>query len=58
MRRNVGHLTKLWKEEYIDMVKMFKDHQHVYEGNKKYKRIEIKNDDTSWKKIYQEIENY
>ena len=39
----------------MDMVKMFKEYQDIYEKNKKYKRVEIKNDNESWKKVYEEI---
>ncbi|GET01554.1 hypothetical protein GLOIN_2v1791704 [Rhizophagus clarus] len=35
------------KEEYMDMVRMFKDYQNIYERNKKYKRVEIRNDNES-----------
>ncbi|GES76231.1 enzymatic polyprotein, putative [Rhizophagus clarus] len=53
-----GHKTSydiLNKEEYMDMVRMFKDYQNIYERNKKYKRVEIRNDNESWKKVYEEI---
>ena len=47
--------TTLRKGEYLDMVKMFKDHQNIYENKKKYKGVEIKNDENSWKKVYNQI---
>jgi thymidylate kinase len=39
------------KKEYMDMVKMFKEHQYVYDNTRKYKKIKIKNDDMSWKQL-------
>ena len=53
-----GHKSSydtLKKEEYLDMVKMFKDHQTIYEDKKKYKAVEIKNDTESWKRVYNQI---
>ncbi|CAB4440181.1 unnamed protein product, partial [Rhizophagus irregularis] len=48
----------LKKNEYLDMVKMFKENQDVYKDTKRYSRIRIKNDENSWKKVYKEIEKY
>jgi thymidylate kinase len=53
-----GHKSSyetLKKTEYLDMVKMFKEHQLIYENKKKYKAMEIKNDNESWKRIYNQI---
>ncbi|EXX61361.1 hypothetical protein RirG_171850 [Rhizophagus irregularis DAOM 197198w] len=58
-KSNEGHKTSyetLNEEEYMDMVKMFKEHQNIYENKGKYKRIKIKNDDKSWKKVYKRVE--
>ncbi|CAB4442123.1 unnamed protein product [Rhizophagus irregularis] len=46
------------KEEYMDMVKMFKQHQNVYENKNKYKSIKIQNDDKSWRKVYKKINEF
>ncbi|PKY42726.1 hypothetical protein RhiirA4_456580 [Rhizophagus irregularis] len=35
----------LKKNEYLDMVKMFKENQDVYKDTKRYSRIRIKNDE-------------
>lgn len=48
----------LKKDEYLDMVKMFKDNQDVYKDTKRYSRVKVKNDETSWKKVYNEIEKH
>ena len=53
-----GHKSSyetLNKTEYLDMVKMFKEYQVIYEDKKKYKDIEIKNDKESWKRVYNQI---
>jgi Na+/phosphate symporter len=42
----------------MDMVRMFKEYQDIYENREKYKNIRIKNDDKSWKKVYKEIKEY
>lgn len=55
---NGGHKSSyetLKEKEYLDMVKMFKEHQVIYENKKKYKAVEIKNDRESWKRIYNQI---
>ncbi|PKY61526.1 hypothetical protein RhiirA4_486639, partial [Rhizophagus irregularis] len=60
-KSNEGHKSSydtLNKEKYMDMVKMFKDHQEIYENREKYKNIKIKNNDKSWKKVYKEIKEY
>jgi hypothetical protein len=48
----------LKKNEYLDMVKMFKENQDVYKDTKRYSRIEVRNDDSSWRKVYKEIEKH
>ena len=39
------------------MVEMFKKYQNVYEDTEKYKKVKIKNDDKSQKKVYKRIKN-
>ena len=39
------------------MVDMFKKYQDIYEDTERYKRVKIKNDDKSWKKVYKQIKN-
>ncbi|CAB4408573.1 unnamed protein product [Rhizophagus irregularis] len=54
-----GHRSSyntLNEEEYMDMVRMFKENQNVYENEGKYRNIKIKNDDKSWKKVYKQVE--
>ncbi|PKY62441.1 hypothetical protein RhiirA4_432532 [Rhizophagus irregularis] len=48
----------LKKDEYLDMVKMFKDNQDVYKDTKRYSRIEVKNDNSSWRKVFKEVEKW
>ncbi|RGB35502.1 hypothetical protein C1646_759275 [Rhizophagus diaphanus] len=58
---NKGHKSSyntLNKEEYMDMIKMFKEYQNIYENKEKYRNIKIKNDNKSWKKIYKQNINY
>ena len=53
-----GHKSSyntLNKEEYMDMVKMFKKYQNIYEDKKLYKAVKIQNDDKSWRNVYKEI---
>ena len=45
----------LKEHEYMEMVKMFKEYQTIYENKKKYKAVKIQNDDKSWKIVYNEI---
>ena len=45
----------LKKEEYLDMKEMFKEHQIIYDNKNKYKAVEIKNDQESWKRVYNSI---
>ena len=55
-----GHRSSyniLNEKEYRDMVRMFKEHQNVYENKEKYKNIKIKNDNKSWKNVYKQVEN-
>ena len=54
-----GHKSSyntLNEEEYMDMVKMFREYQNIYENEEKYRNIKIKNDDKSWKKVYKQVE--
>ena len=54
-----GHKSSyntLNEEEYMDMVRMFKENQDVYENREKYRNIKIKNDNKSWKKVYKQAE--
>ncbi|CAB4419687.1 unnamed protein product [Rhizophagus irregularis] len=44
--------------EYMDMVRMFKEYQNVYENEGKYRNIKIKNDDKSWKKVYKWVKGF
>ena len=37
------------------MVKSFKENQNVYEDTKRYIQIKIKNDEESWKLVYNKI---
>ncbi|GET62370.1 hypothetical protein GLOIN_2v1791704 [Rhizophagus irregularis DAOM 181602=DAOM 197198] len=46
------------KEEYMDMVKMFEEHQGIYENKEKYKNIEIKNDNESWEEVLNRSKRY
>jgi hypothetical protein len=58
---NGGHKSSydtLKEGEYMDMVKMFKEHQNIYMGTKKYSKVKIKNDKKSWEKVYKEIKKY
>ena len=45
----------LEEESYRSMVESFKLYQDLYEDTKRYKQIKIKNDDESWKRVYEEI---
>jgi thymidylate kinase len=59
-KNNKGHKSSyktLKEDEYMDMVKMFKKHQNIYEDTKRYKTARIKNDDRSWKKVYKRIKD-
>lgn len=62
MKKNIeGHKTSydiLKKEEYMDMVRMFKENQNVYKDTERYSRIKIRNDKDSWRKVYKEIEKW
>ncbi|RGB22897.1 hypothetical protein C1646_775345 [Rhizophagus diaphanus] len=52
-KKNEGHKSSydtLKEEEYMNMVKMFKKYQYIYENKEKYRNIKIKNDNKSWKK--------
>ncbi|CAB4434110.1 unnamed protein product [Rhizophagus irregularis] len=56
-----GHKSSyntLSEEEYMDMVRMFKENQNVYEDEGKYRNIKIKNDDKSWKKVYKQVKGF
>jgi thymidylate kinase len=60
-KNDEGHKSSwetLSEEKYMDMVNMFREHQTVYNDTEKYKKIEIKNDNKSWRKIYQEIKKF
>ncbi|GBC41210.2 enzymatic polyprotein, putative [Rhizophagus irregularis DAOM 181602=DAOM 197198] len=48
----------LKKNEYLDIVKMFKENQDVYKDTKRYSQIEVRNDNSSWRKVYKEIEKH
>jgi hypothetical protein len=55
---NDGHKSSydtLDKEAYLDMVRMFRENQKIYEDTEKYARIKIKNDNKSWKKVYNKV---
>jgi hypothetical protein len=57
-RSDGGHKSSydtLKEDEYMEMVKMFKEHQTIYEDKKKYKAVKIQNDSKSWKIVYNEI---
>ncbi|CAB4418771.1 unnamed protein product [Rhizophagus irregularis] len=54
-----GHKSSyntLNEEEYMDMVRMFKEYQNVYENGEKYRNMKIKNNNKSWKKVYKQVE--
>ncbi|RIA82238.1 hypothetical protein C1645_835684 [Glomus cerebriforme] len=58
-KNNGGHKASyetLNKKKYMDMVKMFKEHQNIYENEGKYRKVEIKNDNKSWEKVYKQVE--
>jgi hypothetical protein len=61
-RKNNEEHKSSWKtlseERYMDMVNMFREHQTVYNNTEKYKKMEIKNDNKSWKKVYQELKKF
>jgi hypothetical protein len=40
------------------MVEMFKKHQTVYNDTGKYKKIQIENDNESWKKVYKQVKEF
>ncbi|EXX70904.1 hypothetical protein RirG_083300 [Rhizophagus irregularis DAOM 197198w] len=48
----------LRKEEYLDMVKMFEENQSVYKDTKRYSRVKVKNDNSSWRKVFKEVEKW
>lgn len=55
---NDGHKASyetLKENEYMEMVRSFKENQKIYESKKKYKEVKIYNDDKSWKIVYNEI---
>jgi hypothetical protein len=43
------------EEEYMDMVKMFREHQEIYENKERYGNIRIENDNKSWKNVYKQV---
>ncbi|RIA83662.1 hypothetical protein C1645_742892 [Glomus cerebriforme] len=58
-KNNRGHKASyeiLNEKEYMDMVKIFKEHQNIYENEGKYRKVEIKNDNKSWEKVYKQVE--
>ena len=55
---NGGHkssYTTLNEDQYMEMVRMFKRYQSIYESRKKYKAIKIQNNQTSWKIVYNNV---
>ncbi|RIA98745.1 hypothetical protein C1645_731473 [Glomus cerebriforme] len=49
-KSNEGHKASyktLNEEKYRDMIKMFKEHQNVYENEEKYRKVGVKNDNKS-----------
>ncbi|GET57228.1 enzymatic polyprotein, putative [Rhizophagus irregularis DAOM 181602=DAOM 197198] len=48
----------LKKDEYLDMVKMFEENQSVYKDTKRYSRVKVKNDNSSWRKVFKEVEKW
>ncbi|GBC33499.2 1-phosphatidylinositol 4,5-bisphosphate phosphodiesterase-like [Rhizophagus irregularis DAOM 181602=DAOM 197198] len=48
----------LKKNEYLDMVKMFEENQSVYKDTKRYSRVKVKNDNSSWRKVFKEVEKW
>ena len=60
-KSNDGHKASyetLRKEEYMDMVEMFRKYQGIYESTRKYDSVEISNDKESWKKVYKGIKSF
>jgi thymidylate kinase len=55
-KNNESSYKMLNEKEYRSMVKSFAENQDVYEDTRKYKKIEIRNDDESWEKVYKAIE--
>jgi thymidylate kinase len=57
-KKDGGHNNSygmLNEKEYRSMVKSFRENQNIYEDTQCYKRIEIRNDEHSWKKVYKTI---
>ncbi|GET52534.1 enzymatic polyprotein, putative [Rhizophagus irregularis DAOM 181602=DAOM 197198] len=48
----------LKKDEYLDMVRMFEENQGVYKDTKRYSRVKVKNDNSSWRKVFKEVEKW
>ena len=57
-KKKQGYQTSygmLNEESYRDMVNSFKRCQDIYNDTEKYKKIQIKNDNESWEKVYDAI---
>ncbi|GET52086.1 enzymatic polyprotein, putative [Rhizophagus irregularis DAOM 181602=DAOM 197198] len=48
----------LKKDEYLDMVRMFEENQSVYKDTERYSRVKVKNDNSSWRKVFKEVERW
>ncbi|PKK56975.1 hypothetical protein RhiirC2_798916 [Rhizophagus irregularis] len=48
----------LKEDEYLNMVKMFEENQSVYKDTKRYGRVKVKNDNSSWRKVFKEVEKW
>ncbi|EXX65728.1 hypothetical protein RirG_130490 [Rhizophagus irregularis DAOM 197198w] len=48
----------LKKDEYLDMVRMFEENQGVYKDTERYSRVKVKNDNSSWRKVFKEVEKW
>ena len=48
----------LSKDQYMDMVHMFKEHQNVYSETRCYANIEIGNNSYDWKNVYKQVEKF
>ena len=42
----------------MDMVNSFKECQDIYDDTERYKKVQIKNDNKSWEKVYHEVKKF
>jgi thymidylate kinase len=43
------------RKEYLEMKESFELYQNIYEDTKRYKKVEVLNDEKSWEKVYKTI---